>query len=53
MGLAFGCAALAPANLGLTQATDLGLDAADGQPLQIYGGVADLITRNMLGATSS
>ena len=55
MGLAFGCAALAPAELGLTQASDPAIwiwMLLTAGALQIYGGVADLVNRNVLGATS-
>ena len=55
MGLAFGCAALAPSELGLTDVSNpviwiwMLLTAG---VLQIYAGAADLINRNLLGATA-
>jgi succinate-acetate transporter protein len=55
MGLAVGCAALAPAELGLTSVTDpmiwvwMLLTAG---ALQIYAGLVDIINRNVLGATA-
>jgi succinate-acetate transporter protein len=55
MGLAFGCAALAPAELGLTRVEDPAIWVwmlLTAGALQVYGGVADLINRNVLGATS-
>lgn len=55
IGLALGCAVLAPQQLGLTNGADaaiwiwmlLGAGA-----LQVYAGVIDLINRNVLGATA-
>jgi uncharacterized protein len=55
MGLALGCAALAPAELGLTATADpmiwrwMLLTAG---ALQIYAGIVDIINRNVLGATA-
>jgi succinate-acetate transporter protein len=55
MGLAIGCGALAPAELGLTQLDDarvwLWIMLAGGV-LQIYAGIIDLVNRNVLGATA-
>ncbi len=54
MGLAFGCGALAPMELGLT---DPGGKIwvwvlVSGGILQIYAGIVDMINRNILGATA-
>ena|GEM_PF-4423996 len=55
MGLAFGCAALAPAELGWTLVSDpriwLWVLVAGGV-LQIWAGIVDLINHNVLGATA-
>ena len=55
MGLALGCAALAPSELGLTDVSDPAIWVwmlITAGALQIYAGVMDLINRNVLGATS-
>jgi succinate-acetate transporter protein len=55
MGLAFGCAALAPAELGWTLVNDpriwLWVLVAGGV-LQVWAGVVDLVNHNVLGATA-
>lgn len=55
MGLAFGCAALAPAEIGWTLPNDPRIwlwMLLFGGALQIWAGVVDLINRNVLGATA-
>jgi succinate-acetate transporter protein len=55
MGLAIGCAALAPAELGLTDPGDPAIWVwmlLTAGALQIFAGVADLVNRNVLGATA-
>lgn len=55
MGLALGCAALAPAELGWTKIMDpkiwLWMMMTAGV-LQIYAGIIDLVNKNILGATA-
>ena len=55
MGLALGCAALAPAELGWTEILDpkiwLWMMMTAGT-LQIYAGIIDLLNKNALGATA-
>jgi len=55
MGLALGCAALAPAELGWTEILDpkvwLWMMMTAGT-LQIYAGIIDLVNKNVLGATA-
>ena len=55
MGLAIGCAALAPAELHLTDMADPMIWVwmlMTAGILQIYAGVVDLVNRNILGATA-
>jgi succinate-acetate transporter protein len=54
MGLAFGCVALAPMELGFTDpGTKIWVWVLmSGGILQIYAGIVDLINKNLLGATA-